>query len=816
MNPTLHDRILESLFGAPADQRTIDLVDAACRGDDALEAALQPTGPESSSVSPSSATPPTPAAATARPATYLTSLTVEGFRGIAAPTTLDVTPGPGLTVIIGSNGSGKSSLAEGLETLLTGANLRWDGRPVAWKQGWRNLHHKGPTGLDATFTVEGHPTPLRLTRRWAADTADFAESTLSAPGGHTLDSLGWTEPLVDQRPFLSYNELGRLLDRPAILHDALAAILGLDDVTEATQRLATHRLTLDKRRKATNNEAKALAADLAGLDDPRARKAAELLPKRSPDLEALAAIGTGSASATDDAPRRDALRRLATLHVPSAGDFTGAAASIREALVERHALAATDGARQHAAAKLLEQALSYVHDHATPDCPVCGTSDALDPSWADRTRTSVAELREAATRIRDAERAVDAASRTARGLLDRLASVAGLATTAGLSDDLTALTALASAPAEAPALSDHLDAHAAPGLDATTALIDSATMALTTLDDLWRPFAQRLTTWLGTASQVRGADAALKDIKAAEAWLTSWRDTERDTRFAPIAATAQQVWKSLRRSSSVDLVELSLEGRSNRRTVRLGVSVDDEPADALSVMSQGELHALALALFVPRIQLEDSPFGFVVIDDPIQAMDPAKVDGLARVLEDLAGSRQVIVFTHDDRLFEAIRRLKIKADVREVRRAPGSKVSLGSALSPSLRYINDARRLASKENELGTAVVQRVIPGLCRMAIEAAFVSIIRRRHLQRGEPHHEVEQLIEGAHKLYDKATLALFDSPDRGSEVLTHLNNRFGSGAADVFVLANKGAHEGFSGDLISLMETARTLARGLEGQA
>jgi hypothetical protein len=37
--------------------------------------------------------------------------------------------------------------------------------------------------------------------------------------------------------------------------------------------------------------------------------------------------------------------------------------------------------------------------------------------------------------------------------------------------------------------------------------------------------------------------------------------------------------------------------------------------------------ALAL-LLPPRARLPASPFRFLVIDDPVQAMDPAKVDGL--------------------------------------------------------------------------------------------------------------------------------------------------------------------------------------------
>ena len=53
--------------------------------------------------------------------------------------------------------------------------------------------------------------------------------------------------------------------------------------------------------------------------------------------------------------------------------------------------------------------------------------------------------------------------------------------------------------------------------------------------------------------------------------------------------------------------------------------------------------------------MPESPFRFVVLDDPVQAMDPAKVDGLVKVLLDIAKTRQVIVFSHDDRFASAVR-----------------------------------------------------------------------------------------------------------------------------------------------------------------
>ena len=69
---------------------------------------------------------------------YLRSLSVEGFRGVGSQQTLEVQPGPGLTVISGRNGSGKSSFAEAAELLIAGENARWSEKSVVWKDGWRN------------------------------------------------------------------------------------------------------------------------------------------------------------------------------------------------------------------------------------------------------------------------------------------------------------------------------------------------------------------------------------------------------------------------------------------------------------------------------------------------------------------------------------------------------------------------------------------------------------------------------------------------------------------------------------------------------
>ena len=93
---------------------------------------------------------------------------------------------------------------------------------------------------------------------------------------------------------------------------------------------------------------------------------------------------------------------------------------------------------------------------------------------------------------------------------------------------------------------------------------------------------------------------------------------------------AREIWGRMRHESNVDLGGITLEGAANRRKAVVEGSVDGVPAGALSVMSQGELHALALALFLPRATTPASPFRFLILDDPIQAMDPAKIERIPR------------------------------------------------------------------------------------------------------------------------------------------------------------------------------------------
>jgi recombinational DNA repair ATPase RecF len=741
------------------------LVLAALEGTGALEAQLsgRSAAPRAAEVRVSSA----PGGA------FLRSVAVEGFRGIGPAQTLELGPGPGLTLVVGRNGSGKSSFAEGMEVLLTGDSLRWRDRAAVWREGWRNLHHPAAS-LVGTFVVEGERGPCVVSRRWNAD-ADFeaAEASVELDGrtASDLEGLGWSAALRAHRPFLSYNELGSLLDEgPSKLYDALSSILGLEDVVQGLGALQEARRSREKALREATDARGRLLERLRGVDDPRARRVAAALESKEWDLDAIDEGLAGTASAGGGAAAVDVLRGIASLEPPDPAQVAAAASEMRKAAAAVRTAAGTAAGRYRDAAALLDLALQYHARHGDGDCPVCGGPGALDRKWSVRQRQEMARLREAAGEAEAAHERAEAARRRWEGLASLPGEAFRRATEVGL--DLGELVEAlgtwvqAGSITDLAALADHVESASGPLRQAVVRLRDEARAELGRREDAWRPAAVEVAAWRAVAGEaVRGAEG-VKPLKSAEAWLKKTAAGIRDDRFAPIAEKAARIWQHLRQQSHVELGRIQLTGEGTRRRVALDVTVDGVEGAALGVMSQGELHSLALSLFVPRATLPESPFRFIVIDDPVQSMDPARVDGLARVLESASADRQVVVFTHDDRLPEAVRRLDIPAEIVEVTRRDASVVELRRALDPVGRYLEDALAVAGTA-DLPSSVAAQVVPGLCRLALEAASMEVVRRRRLGRGEPHAEVEGALRDAGRLGRLLALALFDDAARESDV-------------------------------------------------
>ncbi|MGW5050035.1 AAA family ATPase [Actinokineospora sp. NPDC004072] len=633
---TLDQSVRDHLAGSELPEQARDLVIAALDGDDAVEGVLGGAAPA----------PGATGAQAAELAVYLRAVRVRGFRGIGEPVELVLPPRPGLTLVTGRNGSAKSSLAEAVELALTRRNSRWAGKPDSarklWQAGWRNLH--SPSAAIEVETVSGGETAV-FTMSWADD----------AP----FESPEWTGQDWDfetHRPFLSYTELGKLVDsKPVELHDVLHRALGLERLDEARARLAARRLDLDRRRKAVREEKNALAEVLRDIDDERARAAIGLLTPTKAALSRLLELAAGD---PDDGVPVAALRSLVALSLPPAAEVAAAGEAVRAASA---AVAEAASALPADLDDLLGAVLAYHADHGDGPCPVCGVG-ALD---ADRV-ARIEQARRAARAQREARADHAAAESRLRRLVGHPPAVLAAVPEAAF---------VRAAWADWSTAEDPVAAHDA--LSAALAkLQDWAGAELARIDQVWRPTALRLAAWAQQAEQVLAEHDRHRLLSAAEDWLKAMAGRLRDERMRPFAEQTARLWSILRKDSNVEMGGVVLAGAHTRRRTDLPATVDGVAAHALGVLSQGELHALALALFLPRTRVDDSPFRFVLLDDPVQALDSAKVDGLAAVLAEVAATRQVVVFTHDDRLLASIRAQGITAAVWEVVRGERSRVAL--------------------------------------------------------------------------------------------------------------------------------------------
>ncbi|MEV5303369.1 ATP-binding protein [Amycolatopsis methanolica] len=749
-----------------------------------------------------------PAAAEPAPAgAFVKSIRVQGFRGIGPIATLDLHPAPGLTVVAGRNGSGKSSFSEALELALTGDTYRWNSKrnPKMWKEHWRNLHHPVQCEIRVELAEEGSGSTT-IGVDWA-DGADLSERTSwvqrngsrREPG---IDSLGWRRAVELYQPILSYDELGGLLEaEPSKLFDKLGGILGLEQATDAQVRLGEALSALEQPEKQLKTLTRDLKRDLQ-FEDERAAQALEELRKPRPNIDAVEAVAVGTLpDTTSDVAK---LRALVDVVLPAGMEVAEAAAAIRSAIrrIEELSGTALDAATRRA--NLLREALAFHDEHGDSRCPVCGEG-TLDMSWHARIQQELAHDEEESRAHRQAQHALQQARHQAEALLRSIPrpEQPGRFILGSLARAQAAHSRWIQAPDGSAALADHLEAEYQSLLEAFTPLREEAENVLQAQDSVWRPHAVRLVSWAALARTARERETKLSLVRDAHTFMKVAVEKLRDRELAKLTDTAHQVWAALKAESNVDLGAIKLTGSNTRRRVEVQAAVDSEDAQALSVMSQGELHALALALFLPRATVPGSPFRFVVLDDPVQAMDPAKVDGFVRVLTKLAEERQVVVFSHDDRLPQTVRQLGINARVLEVRRDANSTVHVEPCLEPARRFLGDAFALA-KDPAVEAAIKVRVLPGLCRMAVEAAARDVYMARRFSSGASRADVEETWQNTTLTGHRLALAVLD--DKQGDLTPWLNAKPWRRPARK--IATSGVHNGLSSAPINAVQLVERL--------
>lgn len=610
---------------------------------------------------------------------------------------------------------------------------------------------------------------------------------------------------------LSYEDLGLLLTaKPSELHDSIARALDLDALTSAVGLLRDRAAPLKLPLKQAGQDRRALRSELADVDDDRARAAQRLLGRTSPDLAALEQLATGPTVASGPL---QTCQRILAVEIATLETVESVA---RELDIAREELTGVGEQRSRAAAlrdQLLLEAIDYHQAAGDTECPVCGTG-SLDGDWRRRTEAALAENDLLLDARGEAERRHRKAAEAVRQLIGAAPTILGQ-TDVSLSSQhrvveawgaWDAMSANSSSEAHAEA-GDQILARYQALAEGLAAWQNEAQSLAAALTERWSPYALRIAQLVADFTSALAQNEQAATLDAARVAADEVAQRLRTDRLNPIVDRTKQIWQQLRQESNVRLEEIELTGRGNRRTVDIKAVVDDAAgSSALSVMSQGELNSLALALYLPRATSEDSPFRFLVLDDPVQAMDPTKVDGLAAVLADLAKTRQVVVFSHDDRFAQAARRLPSPPTILSVRRGRQSEVIVQAELRPVERHLKDAHAVLQEPN-LEETIQRRVIPGILRQAIEAAAWRRYVDERLAAGDRLDDLERAWEDAQRT--RARLELLLGP-RLDGWLRRDERR-----PRALVVCNKGTHQPMTGDLGEAYEDAKAVSLALENK-
>ncbi|MEV0459258.1 hypothetical protein [Catellatospora methionotrophica] len=672
---------------------------------------------------------------------YLKSVRVRGHIGVGEqPIELGLTPAPGLTLITARNGTGKTSVADGIRHNLSG------GSPRSYQVLADNVHC-GDREILVTVTNGRRDIEIACGPDARVSWRD-ATTTSAAP------PPAWAEAFARYMPVLLYPEVSQVIQDPGNLHAFLKDALELGALEELQARLKTIRETgLAARRELDRMYGAAVSAvDLAGRPD----LAADLRScGAAADQDAVRRIGVLAGGLAETAPPPLGLPELWQNDVDRQ---TGAVCALQRLATVRGAGLPGAAAVRDALDQLLDHGNSLLARNREHDvCPVC---QAGDRGWVEIAASTRTRLHETTAALGSAE--ADAAEALAglasclppalpaslrEALLQQPASaheyrVQQWDRLARIAAELSPQTMSAETLAMVLGESTELAAWYAPIREELFAARDEAIAAQATVK-------AHLDSWLETLTGTRPALARLAVAERLNRKVDTWLRTAREEIFEPIGNQVKQLWAVLNSDADLRLVDIALTGGTQRqRSVALALADGDVAVPAgrhsSAVLSTGQRNALSLATYLPRATQPESPFGFLVLDDPIHAFDSWRVRYLAAHLLELATHRQVVVFTHDDRLWREIRAFGARPTHIRMDRSgvPHAQVRITHVTSPGAHLLDDLEEMLNREDRkpIGTVEATTAMTlALCRQALDTEVVTqleiIARRLKLADAQP---------------------------------------------------------------------------------
>ena len=375
------------------------------------------------------------------------------------------------------------------------------------------------------------------------------------------------------------------------------------------------------------------------------------------------------------------------------------------------------------AARLLDEAVGFHQQHGEEaTCPVCGTTDVLDTGWLIRSQAEIEELRRRSEDLRVARLAVGAAQHAIDALFPAIL---------GSVDDDGVRAAWARWSAVAREGDDGRDA-AFDGAATAASAREAAEHEAERRQSAWGPIQADVASWVATARRAEHDKETVVTLKGAEVGRAACT-----ARFVPSGPTPGpgQLGGAPPGQERRPRERLAAK-EGNRRYAAFAVQGRRSRRPALGVMSQGELHAMAVGL----------PAAGVADREPVPAPWSSTTRS-SRWTRPRSTASRACSPTRPPRPARSSSSpttsgcprpsggWDIDARIMNVHRRASSKVEVVAGRPPSDRYVGEAFAFAKTLRTSPTRSVHAWCRGWCRSAIEAACAARIRRRLIDSGTP---------------------------------------------------------------------------------
>lgn len=221
------------------------------------------------------------------------------------------------------------------------------------------------------------------------------------------------------------------------------------------------------------------------------------------------------------------------------------------------------------------------------------------------------------------------------------------------------------------------------------------------------------------------------------------------------------------------IMHTSGEQGTTVKEYRLDFAEDYNPSQ---ILSEGEQNACSIADFLTEVQLDKNNCG-IVFDDPVTSLDHERKDKIAQRLAVVAGERQVVVLTHDivfmSQLAKYAERNQIPVVAHWMKQVNGIPGCVEDNTSPKLSSLaslkNDSQNTVKDFASLGAKEQEQALGAgfdYLRSACEALIEEVLFAGTIQRYDDQIRVQNLEE---VIFDQApALKIVDLHGRLSEVL------------------------------------------------